>query len=165
MNKTNSTLKRCYIAMLAIFCIVAVVIILLFILVKKQTLNFSTLILDSFGYKEALLTAKAIEDLYIETHGIFIHDSQRTIDLRYANAFIYLMLSCIRSGVIGDTPQKIGDLSLVAKFIGSDTNVFLKFYNAYILTIHILNDGNSINSVHTLTSNNLLSIVKSIENA
>ena len=62
-------------------------------------------------------------------------------------------------------PQKIGDLSLVAKFIGSDTNVFLKFYNAYILTIHILNDGNSINSVHTLTSNNLLSIVKSIENA
>lgn len=151
--------------MLAIFCIVAVVIILLFILVKKQTLNFSTLILDSFGYKEALLTAKAIEDLYIETHGIFIHDSQRTIDLRYANAFIYLMLSCIRSGVIGDTPQKIGDLSLVAKFIGSDTNVFLKFYNAYILTIHILNDGNSINSVHTLTSNNLLSIVKSIENA
>lgn len=151
--------------MLAIFCIVAVVIILLFILVKKQTLNFSTLILDSFGYKEALLTAKAIEDLYVETHGIFIHDSQRTIDLRYANAFIYLMLSCIRSGVIGDTPKKIDDLSLVAKFIGSDTNVFLKFYNAYILTIHILNDGNSINSVHTLTSNNLLSIVKSIENA
>lgn len=152
--------------MLAIFCIVAVVIILLFILVKKQTLNFSTLILDSFGYKEALLTAKAIEDLYVETQGIFIHDSQRTIDLRYANAFIYLMLSCIRSGVIGGTPpKKIGDLSLVAKFIGSDTNVFLKFYNAYILTIHILNDGNSINSVHTLTSNNLLSIVKSIENA
>lgn len=151
--------------MLAIFCIVAVVIILLFILVKKQTLNFSTLILDSFGYKEALLTAKAIEDLYVETHGIFIHDSQRTIDLRYANAFIYLMLSCIRSRVIGDTPKKIDDLSLVAKFIGSDTNVFLKFYNAYILTIHILNDGNSINSVHTLTSNNLLSIVKSIENA
>lgn len=92
--------------MLAIFCIVAVVIILLFILVKKQTLNFSTLILDSFGYKEALLTAKAIEDLYVETQGIFIHDSQRTIDLRYANAFIYLMLSCIRSGVIGDTPPK-----------------------------------------------------------
>lgn len=151
--------------MLAIFCIVAVVIILLFILVKKQTLNFSTSILDSFGYQEALLTAKAIENLYVETHGIFIHDSQRTIDLRYANAFIYLMLSCIRSGVIGDTPKKIGDLSLVAKFIGSDTNVFLKFYNAYILTIHILNDGNSINSVHTLTSNNLLSIVKSIENA